>query len=532
MTQPKAKPLLLRRGPSLPRLRIATDRGRTGHDARTPRLPSSPLVNSAFSAYDDDDDGKDDAFGVSHLLDSPLPPSVSQLKAYANGGASELQRAIPGNSGVLASSEADIFSDASPYLLRVDASRRRVHVRLGEDAYASLAGGTIAVSGDGGEASATGSAARAITVMPEQGIAAVAFMRAGEARVNLARGRAMSPPPSSPVGSDEGDSDVILSDDESVIPSEDELDVSRGKRKREVKLALLSSPEEPKRARRVYTSATRQTRNVAAVPAPRLPLTESARSSRSASGKSAAAAPITRRSAPSKRGRSRGAQSARRGPVVSTARPVPAAYRPSPLSGLSFARASDLVDAGVSARTLADTALGKVADVIMLHAKQLGKNFIELLGHLIVIDEHTAPSSFPKRLLVGRPAQVRFFAKSHRLFQPSVFDEFDGTYAIRFWTWWNTIVGDMCHLAPGALRRPGLLMADADLTPLLRGGPNGFGTVVAALVIWIFGFMRTTTPQTTLTFTEKPAGSQVAAWAAAVDHVRYIAAAMVVSLEN
>jgi hypothetical protein len=59
---------------------------------------------------------------------------------------------------------------------------------------------------------------------------------------------------------------------------------------------------------------------------------------------------------------------------------------------------------------------------------------------------------------------------------------------------------------------------------------NGFGTVVAALAIWIYGFMRTTPSTLRLTFTAKPAVTQIAAWSTAVAHVGYIAAAMVESL--
>jgi hypothetical protein len=187
MPQPSLSTLPHRRRPALPHLRIATDRVRNTYDTfgpGTPRLPSSPLALSAYAA--DDDDEKDDSFGLSRLLDSPLPPSLLQMKAYADGGASELQRSIPGNSGVLASSEADVFSDDTPYLLRVDGTSHRVQLRIAEDAYASVAGGVIAVSGDGSEVSATGPQARAIAVMPTRGIAAVGFMRAGEARLNLA----------------------------------------------------------------------------------------------------------------------------------------------------------------------------------------------------------------------------------------------------------------------------------------------------------------------------------------------------------
>jgi hypothetical protein len=519
MPQPSLSTLPHRRRPALPHLRIATDRVRNTYDTfgpGTPRLPSSPLALSAYAA--DDDDEKDDSFGLSRLLDSPLPPSLSQMKAYADGGASELQRSIPGNSGVLASSEADVFSDDTPYLLRVDGTSHRVQLRIAEDAYASVAGGVIAVSGDGSEVSATGPQARAIAVMPTRGIAAVGFMRAGEARLNLARARPSSPPPSSPVCSDvEGDVE-----DEGE-PQVEVSDIPGGKRKRAVlKTAPTSSPDEPKRARRVYTSAARRTREAPPPAAP--PAMSTRRSGRSISTPNLAAEPA--RSAATSSGRAQG-----RAPSAASRRTVSTTYRPSPLSGLPFARPSDLVLAGLSSTTLQATALSSVAATIMLHATQLGTQFVELLGNLITIDQHVAESSFTKRLLVGRPVQVRFFAKSRRLFQASVFEEFDGTYAIRFWTWWNTLVGDMCYPAPGALRRPGRLLPDADLRALLRGGHNGFGTVVVALVIWIFGFMRSTPATTPLSFSTKPAATQVAAWSDAIAHVNYIATAMVNTLD-
>jgi hypothetical protein len=546
MRQPGSKTLLNRRAPTLPRLRIATDRvhpGRDGPHQRTPRLPSSPLVNAAFSAYADDDDEKDDSFGLAHLLDSPLPPSLSQMKAYANGGASRLQQAVPGNSGVLASSEADLFSDGTPFLVRVDSARQRIDLRVDGDAYASVAGGQIGVSSAGTDISSTGVQARAMTVIPARGLAAVAFLRGGEARLNIARARPSSPPPSSPVAS-EAPSDVeqIASD---VEEEEDEpADVPGAKRKRaKAKTALPSSPDEPKRARKVYTSSARRTRETAVAPAQPSASTGPRRSGRAASaaqsraasaanGRAAPAAHAT--AAPTRRLDSSTGRGRDAAPRVTSGRarvgPAPLAYRPAPLSGLSPARDNDLIAAGVSTTTLQCTAFSECAPVIMLHAKQLGKTWVDLLGSLITIDEHVAEASFPKSLLVGRPAQVRFFAKSRRVLQPAVFEEFDGTYAIRFWTWWNTLVGNMCYPGPGPLRRPSRLLADADFTRLLCGGHNGFGTVVAALAIWIYGFMRTTPSTSRLTFTAKPAVTQIAAWSAAVAHVGYIASAMVESL--
>jgi hypothetical protein len=543
MPQPGSKTLLNRRSHALPQLRIATDRGRSSQDPpnpRTPRLPSSPLVSAVWSADDDTDNFKDNAFGVSRLLDSPLPPSLSQLKVYAHGGASDLQSSIPGNSGVLASPQSNIFSDGASFLLRVDSSRERVDLGVAEDSYVSIAGGKIGVSVSGVEATSVGPQARAISVIPARGVAAMAFMRGGEARVNLARARPASPPPSSPVVSDTDD-DVDEDIDDDLDDCNQTMDVPGGKRKREAfKAALPSSPEQPKRPRRVYTSATRLARESLLVPARPTLSTAPRRSSRAtlsahvtsaqsvtAPARDADASPAPRRASAAK---------------APSRRPAAPVYRPAPLSGLTFARKTDVIAAGVSKTTLQGTALAEIAATIMLHSKQLGKEFVQLLGHMITIDKNVAKSSYLQRLLVGRPVQVRFFAKNYCLLNPAVFAQFDGTYAIRFWSWWNVLVGDMCYPAPGALRQPGRLLANADLTPLLRGGQNGFGTVVVSLVLWIFGFMSTTAPTSATTsasaassashliFTGKPEVTQVAAWSAAVAHVNYIAAAMVDSL--
>jgi hypothetical protein len=546
MRQPGAKTLLNRHAPTLPRLCIATNcvhPSRDGSHQQTPCLPLSPLVNAVFSAYADNDNEKDGLFGLAHLLDSPLPPSLSQMKAYANGGASQLQQAVPGNSGVLALSEANLFLDATPFLVRVDSARQHIDLCVDGDAYASVAGGQISMSSAGTDISSTGVQARAMTVIPARGLAAMAFLRGGEAQLNIARACPSSPPPSSPVAS-EAPSNVeeIASDAEE--EDNEPADVPGAKRKWAMaKTALPSSPDKPKRAHKVYTLSAHCTCETAVAPTQPSASTGPCRSGRAASAAQSCAASAANgcaahaahaTAAPthcldSSTGRGRNAA-----PRVTSGRarvgPAPLAYRPAPLSGLSPARNSNLIAAGISTTTLQCTAFSKCAPVIMLHAKQLGKTWVDLLGSLITIDKHVAEASFPKSLLAGRPAQVRFFAKSRRVLQPAVFKEFNGTYAIRFWTLWNTLVGNMCYPDPGPLRRPGRLLADANFTRLLCGGHNGFGTVVTALAIWIYGFMRTTPSTLRLMFTAKLAVTQIAAWSAAVAHVGYIAAAMVESL--
>jgi hypothetical protein len=197
------------------------------------RLSSQPATPSPLGRYpptplflgDEKDD--EDEFGVpnpellgpagctppSSPMEDPrtprLPTNPFRMNAYGVGSSSPSYalKQLPDLSGVMsqrlsspassASASAAASSAPRPPLVEASAKDRTVTVRLLDSGAAHVSGEEVSISDDGISASASGPASRAVAVMPNARVAALAFVDQGVAHAKVAREAIVKVPSSS-----------------------------------------------------------------------------------------------------------------------------------------------------------------------------------------------------------------------------------------------------------------------------------------------------------------------------------------------
>jgi hypothetical protein len=480
---------------------------------------SSPLVRSFVAPRSDDDEVED--FGpIGPLL---LNKTAPQIKPYDHGDKAEFFRSIPGNSGVLASSEphsagtsspscaddVNVLRDQGPVLARINSHAQRIEVQVQESGEVHMAGGILAIGSTGSTANVTGSSARALAFMPEQGIAAAMYIQGGEGRLSMARNRVH---PASPSPGPASSSLPLPIPPSSPIVAED--DAAARKRRRDSLDAVPSAEPEPRAMAPMPRRSGRPSKG-AAVPAPPAPTVDNSRPPRkkakeskpaakqadeavplapatrartATSRASAATASATTRTrgsssrapakaavaaAPSRRGgssRAPRAQAAsapvpRRGAKqddapeedtsVSARHSVPHAAAltvSAPLYGITPATSEDFINAGVTIASLQTTALANCSTFLLGDGKVLGATWARLLGHVVTLNAHSHTPTASGREVSAysaavdlRPKTITAFNGARRKLTHGVFDDFSGLPAIEFANWWHKIAGSVCH---------------------------------------------------------------------------------------
>jgi hypothetical protein len=521
---------------------------------------SSPLTREPFSAQLDtgSPEGDEDFGPMNPFL---LPSSAAARKAYPNGV--DLSNSIPRNSGVLTLSEPDIFSSDGPELACVQVDQQRVGVRIGPDCDAHVSGEMVAISGNGETASAAGPSARAVAVMPARGLAAAAYLNGGKAHISIVRA-----PPSSDVTSGPTTALAAIpaaSPHAAILAATSPLvaiPVAPAPPSLGIADAAPSRPLQSKRRRSSISLKQQEagpaTQEDGVVNSPDVSVTAPSaqrvmRPSRAASAMQnrprGANSQVSTVSSATRRASRRVASSA--GSVTSAmadlaitpaTRPVkrPKTTAASPpgrarRGGDGPVTAQALLAAGITTESLQGTALGPASATIIAAAPKMTMSYVRLVAHLIAIDSDTAiPTASGKGTGVylstkgTRPKQVGLLVKTARIFTRGVFAEYDEkVYAQDFNKWWAAITEDICRPPSSSASLPGALQRGADLTPLKYRGQNGFGSIVAALTLWILALMRDDTDANQLTFGVTPTAAQMKKWNAAVSSVEAVAAAIV-----
>jgi hypothetical protein len=478
---------------------------------RTPHTPkvSSPLARGPSYQYS----------GAVGEDDEALPTPHDRRKAYKYGHPRDIFGAIPRNSGVLAS-EGDVFSSDD---IAVEASTQRVGVRLSSVYNTHLSGESLSMNGGSSIASASGPSARVLRIDTKGGLAASAYLNRGKAHLTVANLPALSP---------------VQADAEP--PLSKRTWTSRGSPKAHIPVAAVAPAARSPAPRSRRVGAPKPPSPSPSVPPPSKRTKVSSRLVISDDEEDESEDPLPSRRPSSSTTRGASARSAAKDRAqVEKKQSVVSASSRSRANTLDPVASNMLHTLGITVGSLSNTALANPASLIIEHAPELGATFVCVLDHLVTLDVDDTVCLAPSKGATHystrnthRPEAIALYINRARKFNKGVFKNFNSKdFADDFWAWWNELAAGVCFPHRSSkFAWPGALRPGADFDPMLWRGPNGFGTVVVGLAIWIFGLKLRDPSATKLVFDKTPPPAELKRWMEAVKSVEVVAAAMVDSL--